>query len=68
MVGRPADLCKVVVVVVIRRENVARERGRESKSKKARVWHVILFGLLLSGGLANTTHASESINHNNNSK
>ena len=68
MVGQPADLWKVVVVVVMRRESVARERGRESKSKKARVWHVIFFGLLLFGGLANMTHASESIYHNNSSK
>ena len=52
MVGRPADLWKVVVVVVMRRESVARERGRESKSKKARFRHVIVFGLLLFGGLA----------------
>jgi hypothetical protein len=56
MVGRPADLWKVVVVVVMRRESVARERGRESKNKKARVRHVIFFGLLLFGGL-NMTHA-----------
>ena len=52
MVGRPADLWKVVVVVVVvmRRESVARERGRESKNKKARVRHVIFLACCFSAG------------------
>ena len=31
MVRRPADFWKVVVVVVMRRESIARERARESR-------------------------------------